>query len=162
MAEKTKNVAISVKRHKRPEAKIIQATGFRMRLDKGSGFVEIDVERRGRKGERVSFDPVILRSNLQGLKEYVASLPYDIDEQSIKEEVSVSDFDTYSNVIHICQVGGTAETIFSFFRFADWVEASRQESKSADREVFSDDGIVVISNPGLQKKLLLELISLLI
>jgi len=130
-------------------------------MDKASGIVEIDLEQRGRKGERVSLDPVILRTNLAGLKEYVAALQHEPDDLSLKEEIPVSDFDTYANVVHICQLLNTAETIFSLFRFADWVEAARQEGSSTVREVMSEDQLVVISSPGLQKKLLLELVSLL-
>jgi hypothetical protein len=162
MADKAKQVVgITITRETRQDVKLVQATGFKLRFDKTTGFFDIHLERRGLKGERVSFDPVLLQSNLAMMKQYIMGMPCEEDEASQKEEISVPDADSYANVIHLCQMGGRAETIFSLFRYADWVQAAQQDGKSKDREITSADQVVVVSSCGLQKKLMLELLTTL-
>ena len=161
MPEKAKQVAITINRVNRENAKIVQATGFKLRQDKSTGCIEISIERRGGRGERVSFEPMLIQQNFTMMKRYIAGMPCDEDDQSLKEEIAVSDIDTYSNIMHLCQMGNRAETIFGVFRFADWVAATKADSKSNDREIHSFDAVVVLSSSGLQKKLMLELLAII-
>ena len=163
MAEKVgaKQVGILMKRAGRPDGKLVQATGFRLRFDKSKGVVDVQLEQRGLKAERVSLDPLIIRTNLNMLKEYAAEVPCEADETALTDDiVALTDADTYSNVIHLCQMGGRAETIFGLFRLADFVDATRQKDVST-RVVESLDALVVISTSGFQKKFVLELLAVL-
>ncbi len=51
-----------------------------------------------------------------------------------------------------------AETIFGVFSAFDWIEATKQSGLVVAAQVDAIDNIVVISSPGFQKKLLMELI----
>jgi hypothetical protein len=164
MAEKVgaKQVEMTVTRVSRADSKLVQATGFKLRLDKSRGIVDVQLEQRGLKAERVSFDPLIIKSNLRAFKEYAAGLTCESDETAMKDEIGpLTEADTYSNVIHLCQTVGRAETVFGLFRWADWVEASRPQKGASTREVESWDALVIISTNGFQKKLVLELLSVL-
>jgi hypothetical protein len=129
-----------------------------LRLDRAAGLIEVCFEGNGTKPERVSVDPTLLRANLQALKQYVAGLQGDPDEESAREDIALAETLTFSNIIHFSQMSGRAETIFGLFSFSDWVDATR-ESNLKVPEVESIDQVVAISSTGLQKKLILELIQ---
>lgn len=162
MADKTTKttVAIAIKRERPTAPRILVVTGFKLRTDKVSGLVEILLEAAGQRGERVTFDPVVTRSNLTELKRYAASVAVPEDDGAQKEDVTVGEGGAFANMVHFSQMGGRAETIFGTFSLADWVEATRQ-SKSEVREIKSYDSVVAMSTAGFQKKLLLELVLVL-
>ena len=141
--------------------RVILATGFKLRQDRGANLIEVWLEGSGAKPERVSVDPTLLRANLQVLKQYVTGLAGDPDEGSVREDIALSETLTFSNIIHFSQMTGRAETIFGLFSFSDWVEAARESDSLKVPEVQSIDQVVAISSAGLQKKLILELIQLI-
>lgn len=160
MAEKTtkKTVAISIKRERVNVPKVIVATGFKLRPDKGTGLLDVYLEGGTQRGERICVDTVVLRSNLEGLKRYAASMAFEQDDAAQKEDVAVGEQPSYSNIVHFSQMGGRAETTFGVFSMSDWVEATRQSEGSKPPEIRSFDNVVAVSTAGLQKKLLLEMI----
>lgn len=163
MAEKTtkKTVAISINRERQGVPKIIVAAGFKLRPDKRTGLLDVYLEGSAQRAERISLDTSLLRSNLEGLKQYAASMAFEQDDAAQKEDVTVSEQPIYSNIVHFCQMGGRAETTFGVFSMSDWAEATRQSEGSKMPEIKSVDNLVAISTAGLQKKLLLEMILML-
>jgi len=139
--------------------KVVVATGFKLRFEKSTGLIDVLFECYGQKGERVSFDPVLLLGNVDGLKKYAASIAGEPDDESEREEVTVADFGSYANVAHFSQMGGRAETTFGVYCVNDWVEASRKSS-GGEAEIKSLDVLAAMSTVGLQKKLLMELVML--
>jgi len=163
MAEKStkKTVAIQIRRERQNIPKIVVTTGFKLRPDKGTGLLDVYLESTGQRGERISLDTVLLRSNLDGLKRYAASMTFEQDDAAQKEDVSVSEQPSFSNIVHFSQMGGRAETTFGVFSLSDWVEATRQSEGNKTPEIKSYDNVVAVSTAGLQKKLLLEMIVIL-
>jgi hypothetical protein len=151
-----KVVSITVRRERSFPPKIIVATGFKLRLDKSSGLIDVLIEVAGQKGERIIFDPIIIRSNLESLKQFIAGTNVNPDEAAQKEDVSVGEQPSYANIIHSSRMENRGETIFSVFSLHDWVEATRQTSGTA--EIKCVDNVVVISSAALQKKLILEIV----
>src|SRR4051794_13000036 len=102
MAEKTKKtVSISIKRERPASAKIVITTGFKLRVDKITGLLDVYLEANGgQRGERVCLDPNILASNSEVLKRYAASMPVDQDDAAQKEDVTVSEQAHFANVMH--------------------------------------------------------------
>jgi len=160
MAEKAekseKKVAISMERGQHGNAPVVIATGFKLRPEKATGLLDVLIECLGQKNARVCFDPVIVKQNLQTLKEYVARLGVEPDDLAIKEDVTPSDQVYFANVVHLSQMGGRSETAFAAFRLSEWVEATRKDGKSAT--VTSYDTLVMVSSAELQKKFVLELL----
>lgn len=159
MAEKPakRMVAIAIKRERLGVPKLMVATGFRLRTDKSTGLIEVLLEGSGQKGERVALDPVLMRTNLEALKQYAANVSVDQDDGALKEDVASGDLSSFANIVNFSQMGGRAETAFGVFSVADWVEATRQ-TQEKEPQIKSFDTFVVMSTAGLQKKLLLELI----
>ena len=138
---------------------------FKLRVDKLNGLIEVQLQANGAKGARVMLDPSFLRGSLSVLKEYVAGVPGDPDDQSQKDEIANTSEDIYfANIVHTSHVGVMSETIFGVFSLHDFVDASRaaQEKSLDSREVVSVDNLVAISAPGPQKKLILELLGVLL
>jgi hypothetical protein len=160
MADKAaqKVVSITVRRERPFPPKIIVATGFKLRHEKSSGLIDVLIEAGIQKGEQIIFDPIITRSNLESLKQFVAGKGIDPDDAAQKEDISVGEQSTYANIIHAGRMENRGETIFSVFSLHDWVEATRQPTSAA--EIKCVDTIVVISSASFQKKLILEIILL--
>ena len=160
MADKAaqKLVSITIRRERLLPPKMIVATGFKLRHEKSSGLIDVLIEAGIQKGERIIFDPIVTRSNLESLKQFVAVKGLDPDESSQKEDISVGEQSTYANIIHAGRMENRGETIFSVFSLHDWVEATRQPAGTA--EIKSVDNIVVMSSASFQKKLILEIILL--
>ncbi len=158
MADKTakKTVSIAIKRARPALPKILVVTGFRLRLDKQTGLIEVLLQSTGQRGERVSLDPVVMGSNLSILKQYAAGLGGDADDSAELDDVSVSESNTFANIIFFTHMGHRAETTFGAFSLHDWVEASRQP-KSEAPEVTSFDTLVAVSTAAFQKKFVSEL-----
>lgn len=150
-----KTVTITLKRIRTGIPKVVVASGFKLRPDKATGLIDVYFEITGLKVERVTLDPVLLRTNLNSFKQYSASLVAEQDDAAMREELPGADVTTAANVVHFSQMSGRAETIFGIFSFADWVEATRQ---SKPIELNSMDVLVVMSTVGVQKKFLLELV----
>jgi hypothetical protein len=163
MAEKAtkKTVAILIKRERQSVPRIIVTSGFKLRPDKGTGLLDVYLESSVQRGERISVDTVLLRTNLGGLKRYAASTTFDQEDAAQKEDVAVPEHSSFANIVHFSQMGGRAETVFGVFSLSDWVEATRQTEGSKTPEIKSFDSVVAISTAGLQKKLLLEMIVIL-
>lgn len=163
MAEQSrkKSDSILVKRVRAIPPKMVVATGFKLRVDKSSGLIEVLLEASGQKGERVVFDPILVQNNLENLKQFTAAVPIDPDDKAQKEEVSTTEQANFGNVIHLSRVGDRAETIFGNYSLSDWVSESQQATRSTG-EITSHDVVVAISTTALQKKLVLELILLII
>jgi hypothetical protein len=161
MADKPaqKLVSITVRRERPFPVKIIAATGFKLRLEKSTGLIEVLIETCTQKGERIIFDPIITRSNLEHLKQFVAGTRTEPDDAAQKEDVSVGEQSTFSNIIHLSRMENRGETIFSVFSPFDWVAATRQTTGVS--EISSIDNIVLMSSAAFQKKLLLEIILLI-
>ena len=162
MAEKPpkKTVALAIKRERINPPKIFVATGFKLRFDKASGLLDILLGTASQRGERITFDPVIMGSNLNNQKRYVAEVDSQEDNSTQKDDLSVGENASFANIIHFSRMADRAETIFGVFSISDWVEATRQEAP-ATPEIKSHDSLVVMSTTGFQKKLLLELVLLL-
>jgi hypothetical protein len=162
MAEKPskKLVSITIKRERPAPPRVIVATGFRLRSDKSTGLLEVILETAGKVGERVTFDPIVMRSNVDMLKRYVAETAASEDDAAQKEDLNAGETATFANMVHFTRMGGRAETIFGLFSLSDWVEATRH-GKSDGQEIKSYDNLVAVSTVGFQKKLLLELVLLL-
>src|ERR1700690_1087635 len=160
MADKAaqKVVSITIRRERPFPPKIIVAAGFKLRLDKSSWLIDVLIEVAGQKGERIIFDPIIIRSNLESLKQFVAGTNVDPDGAAQKEDVSVGEQSSYANIIHSSRMENRGETIFSVFSLHDWVEATRQTTGVA--EIKCVDSVVVISTAAFQKKLILEIVLL--
>jgi hypothetical protein len=158
MADKAaqKVVSITIKRERPFPPKMIAATGFKIRHDKSSGLIDVLIDAVGQKGERIIFDPIITRSNLESLKQFVAGSPVNPDDAVIKDEVAVTEQASFANIIHSSRMENRGETIFSTFSLYDWVEAGRQTAGVA--EIKCVDSVVVISSAAFQKKLILEII----
>ncbi len=155
-----KTVAITIKRERIGIPRSIVATGFRLRADKSTGLIDVLLEGSGQKGERVMFDPVLLRGNLDSLKRYAASSAIEQDDAAQKEDTLAVDQAVFANIVHFSQVGGRAETVFGMFSLSDWVEATRQTQEKTP-EIRSVDVVAVMSSPAFQKKLLLELVLMI-
>src|SRR5882724_7827591 len=127
MAEKEtkKTVAVSIRRERRSLPKIIVTTGFKLRVDKATGLVDVYLEAIGQKGDRVTLDPALIQSNLEMFKQYSARLAVDPDDSALKDDVTVSEQMYFSNVLHCSNSGVRAETIFGVFSAADLHEAKR-------------------------------------
>lgn len=160
MADKPaqKQVSISIHRQRPFPIRFIVATGFKLRLDKSTSLIDILIEVGQQKGERIIFDPLLMRSNLESLKQFAASTRTEPDDAAQREDVSVGEQSTYANIIHLSRMEHRSETIFSVFSQHDWVEATRQTAGAA--EINSIDYLSVISSAAFQKKLLLEIILL--
>jgi hypothetical protein len=141
--------------------KYIVANGFKLRIDKLTGLIEISLETNPQKGERLVFDPVITRANLDHIKKYVTAVPVDPEDGALRDEILVSEQTGYTNVIHMSRVGNSGETIFGVFSLSDWANQTRQSTRSATGEINSYDSIVLITTTPVQKKLLLELTLLI-
>lgn len=163
MTEKAtkKTVAISIKRQRPTLPRIIVATGFKLRFDKATGMLDVYLEASGQKGERVSLDPTMLRTNLDMLKRYAAGLAVEQDDAAQKDDIAVGEQIHFANIVHCSHVGDRSETIFGVFSMADWVEATRPADGSKSQEITSFDSLVAVSAPGVQKKLVLELVLLI-
>lgn len=161
MADKAaqKVVSIAIKRERPFPLKVIIATGFKLRSDKSSGLIDILLEVGGQKGERIIFDPIILRSNLNTLKQFAAASAIDPDDTAQKEDLLVGEQPSFSNIVHLSRMENRGETTFSTFSLHDWVEATRQTSGAA--EIKCIENTVVVSSAGFQKKFVLELIILI-
>jgi len=161
MAEKSekseKKVSITLVRERLNAAPIVIGTGFKLRPEKGTGLLDVFIEGLGQKSARVCFDPVIVRTNLDMLKRYAAGILTDPDDSAPKEDVPATEQVYFSNVIHLSQTGGRAETIFGVFRLAEWVEAT-QKTDGKPAQITTSDSFVVMSSPGWQKKFVLELL----
>ena len=74
MAEvsRKKNDSITIKRGRTCSPKIVVTTGFKLRVDKSSGLIEILLEASGQKGERVILDPVLIQNNFEHLKQFIS------------------------------------------------------------------------------------------
>jgi hypothetical protein len=162
MAEKPakKAVSVAIKRDRPTAPRVVVATGFRLKPEKETGLVDILLQVTGQRGERVSFDPLVIRTNLDMLKRYAVGLSVDADDNAQKDEVSAGELHTFANMVHFSHMGPRAETVFGVFSIADWVEATRQ-GKAEVPEIKSYDMLVTISTAAFQKKLLLELVLLL-
>jgi hypothetical protein len=161
MAEPTKKtVQIGIKRTRPFPPKIIVLTGFKLKLDKVAGLVDIFLELRGQqKGEKVTFDPVLTLTNMDHLKRFVTGVAINPDETVVREDIH-TDQSTYSNIVHLSRVGNTGETTFSVFSLSDWVNESRQATRTTG-EIISHDVVVVVSSAAAQKKLIIDLVLLL-
>ncbi|MBE7501534.1 MAG: hypothetical protein HS113_14775 [Verrucomicrobiales bacterium] len=161
MAERAakKTVAISVKRDRVWPTRTLFTTGFRLRSDRTTGLIEVFLEAIGHRTERVLFDPVLLRGNLDAFKRYAASLASEQDDTAIKDELLASEQATFSNIAHFSRMAERCETVFGLFSFSDWAAAAREATGRA--EIRSTDLVVLISSIGFQKKLLLELLVLI-
>ena len=161
MADKAaqKVVSITIKRERPFPPKIIVATGFKLRHEKSSGLIDVLIEAGIQKGERIIFDPIVTRSNLEWLKQFVAGKGVEPDDAAQKEDISVVEQSTYANIIHAGRMENRGETIFSVFSLHDWVEVTRQPTSGAT-EIKCADKIVVISSAAFQKKLILEIVLL--
>ena len=161
MSEKSgkKTVAMTITRERVGIPKVVVATGFKLRTEKSTGLLDVLLECYGQKGERVTFDPLLLQGNLDSLKRYAASLAAEPDDAAEREDVIVGEPGSFANVAHFSQMGGRAETVFGVFCVADWVEASRQPQGGVAK-IQSVDVVVAMSTTALQKKLLLELLLL--
>lgn len=155
-----RTIAITVRRKREGIPKVILTTGFKLRTDKTSGFIDVYLQGLGPLGERVVFDPGLVRQNVEGLKRYAASMNVSQDDAAQKDEVQVGHDVHYANVIHFAQLGERAEVTFGLFSLSDWAEASR-ETDATKREIHSVDNLVAISSSSVQKKLLLELLLIL-
>jgi hypothetical protein len=151
-----KVVSITIRRERLFLPKVIAATGFKIRHDKTSGLIDLLVEVAGQKGERIIFDPVITRSNLESLKQFVAGSPINPDDLAQKEEVLVGEEASFANIIQSSRMENRGETIFALFSLYDWVEAGRQTSGTA--EIKCIDKVVLMSSAAFQKKLILEIV----
>jgi hypothetical protein len=101
-----KVVSITIRRERPFPPEVIVAAGFKLRQDKSSGLIDVLIEVAGQKGERIIFDPVIIRSNLESLKQFVAGSAINPDESAQKEEVSVGERTSYANIIQAsCMIG---------------------------------------------------------
>ena len=161
MADKTgkKTVSMTVNRERVGLPKVVVATGFKLRAEKSTGLIEVLFECYGQKGERVSFDPIMLQGNQDALKKYAVGLAVEPEDTAEREDVPVADYGNYSNIAHFSQMGGRAETIFGVFCLNDWVDATRK-IQGGNAEIKSVDVIAAMSSIGLQKKLLLDLLIL--
>lgn len=161
MAEKPakKTVSIAIKRGRPVLPKVVVATGFRLRLDKQTGLIEILLKANPR-GERVTLDPIVVGSNLGIFKQYAAGLGIEPDDSAEMEDVTVGESNTFANIVFLTHMGHRAETTFGLFSLHDWVEAGRQP-KAASAEVASHDVLVAVSTTAFQKKLLSELMVLM-
>lgn len=155
-----KNVAITIGRERPFPPKIVVTTGFKLRIDKSSGLIDVLLEASGQKGERIILDPVVLLNNSEHLKRFAASVAIDPDETSQKEDVSVSEQINFSNIIHLSRIANRGETMFCVFSLADWVNESRQSTRK-NGEIKSYDVVVSVSTAALQKKMVLELVLLI-
>jgi hypothetical protein len=151
-----RTVAISVIRKRPFRVKAVLATAFSLRYDK-NGVLDLRFEALGASPERVLFDPVILEGNLDLLKAYITRMPGDQDDASLKEEIMAAP-GLISNILHFCHIGQRAEAIFGLVCLAEWLEAGR---KGAPTEIDSSDVLVVYSTKEMQKKMLLEIITVL-
>lgn len=161
MAEKTgkKIVAISIKRERIGLPKVVVATGFKLRIEKATGLIDILLDCYGQKGERVTMDPVLVNGSLDALKQYAAGLTAEPDDTAEREDVMVGEMGSFANVAHFSHMGGRAETVFGVFCVADWAEASRRP-QGGTPEILSVDVVVAMSTTAFQKKLLLDLVLL--
>jgi hypothetical protein len=156
-----KNVAITIVRERTFMPKTVVTTGFKLRIEKTSGLIEVLLETSGQsRGEKVALDPVILLNNSDNLKRFAASAGVDADDSVLREEILVSEQTSFSNIVHFSQMGLRGETIFGVFSLSDWVSESRQATRTTG-EVKSYDVVVSSSTAALQKKLVLELILLI-
>jgi hypothetical protein len=160
MAEKTgkKTVSITLKRTRPTLPKIIIASGFKLRRDKTTRLIDILLETTSQKGERISLDPSLLQTNIQIFKQYLVRVPTVEDDAAIKEDISVTEQGTFSNILHCGHMGASAETIFGVFSLSDWIDAA---NTPGSREVLCYDNVVVISRPEFQKKLIAELLTMI-
>lgn len=150
-----KVVSVTIRRERPFPPRIIVASGFKLRLDKTSGLIDVLIEIAGQKGERIIFDAVMMRSNLESLKQFVAGSPVNPDDAAQKEEVPVGEQASYANVIQASRMENRGETSFSTFSLYDWVEASRKTTGTA--EIKCVDNVVVMSSAAFQEKLILEI-----
>ncbi len=164
MPEKTtkqQTVAVTVARKRPFPVATIVATGFNLRVDKHLALVNIRFEFSGRPEECVSLDPTIIQENLSVFKTYVARASGDPDDSAMKEDIVVGP-GRLANMLHFCHIGPRAETIFGLVCLAEWLEAGRKDTSiSRTGVVDSTDVLVVYSTKELQKKLLLETITVL-
>ena len=161
MPEKeTKRVAITISRTRRGETNIIVATGFKLRVDKATGLLDVYLEAAAQKNQRVSLDTSLLQTNLSGLKQYVAGVAVNEDDAAVKEDIAISEIARFANMVHCSHMGPRAETIFGVFSIGEWVEATRSADEK-NRTVTSVDTLVAISTLALQKKLMLDLVTLI-
>jgi hypothetical protein len=160
MADSSKKGTISVTRVRNLQAQVIFVTGFRLRMDKVNGLIDIFLEASGRKGIRIVLDSIIIGTNLNIFKQFLAAVPGDADETVVREDVTVIEEIFYSNMLHFVRQGERGETIFSFLSLLDWASQSRTASRT-DGTVESADVVIVLSSAAFQKKLLIE-ISLLL
>jgi hypothetical protein len=156
-----KQAAVVFKRRRSETPSIIPVIGFKLRLDKATGFLDIFLQAHGQRNERVTVDPSLMRTNLAVLKGYVASLVFDQDDASLKEEIAVPEQGTFANLIHFAQMSGQAETVFAVFSISDWVTITNEPQPAKTEkplEIPSVERLVALSSPGLQKKLILEIL----
>jgi hypothetical protein len=171
MAEKPdktdKRVGIQLVRSPVMSAPVLVATGFRLRVDKSLGLIDVFVEGLGSKNARVCFDPIIVKDNLAILTQYVTKVGSEPDDSAKKEDVTVSDPIYFANIVHLSHMGGRSETAFAAFRMYDWVEAAKKpdakavETKTADGNkaaINTYDILLIESTAAWQKKFVLELI----
>lgn len=153
-----KTVSTAIRRERPFQPKTLVVTGFKLRIDKVSGVIDVLLEASGQKGERIIFDPVLLRTNLDTLKKFAASSKVDPDDSAQKEEVSVSETPSFANILHFSRMGDRGETTFAVFSLYDWVEATRPSTGEKATEIKSYDNVVAVSTAAIQKKLILEII----
>lgn len=153
-----KVVSITIRRERPFPPKVIVGAGFKLRHDKSSGLIDVLIEVAGQKGERIVFDPIIVRSNLESLKQFVAGSAVNPDDAAQKEEVSAGEQASYANIIQASRMENRGETTFSVFSLYDWVEAGRRTTGVA--EIKCADNVVVMSSAAFQKKFILEFVLL--
>jgi hypothetical protein len=152
-----KLVAISVTRTRPFPPKVVVASGFKLRHDKVNGLMDLLFELSDRSSERLTLDSVIIRTNLDMFKRYIAGMREDQDDAAEKDDIPSASSPSFANILHVSHIGPRAETIFGLISYADWADAARKTQSSAEAKIISTDSLVVFSSSAFQKKLLLEL-----
>jgi hypothetical protein len=136
---------------------MLLAKGFKLRPDPTTSLIDVYIQIDGSQVERVILDPVVMRHNLESLKQYAAALPMPQDDSAQKSDMPVAEAGAYTNIVHASRVGARAETIFGLFSLHDWANALREDG-AKESEVKSVDSVIVLSTTAFQKKLLQELL----
>src|SRR5438552_1471302 len=105
MSEKSSNQTVGdeITRERQLSTKVMVATGFKLRTDKVRGVLDVYLEAAGQKGQRIGLDPVLLQLNLNLLQSYAASLAFDQDDESEKEDIAAFDEASFANILHVSQ-----------------------------------------------------------
>src|SRR5581483_3412395 len=149
-----KSFSLNIDRERKFAPKVIVATGFKVRIDKTTGFLDYYLDSPVNRGERVLVDSSLLKSNLEMVTRYVSGLEVNPDDKSQKEDVVVGEQANISNIMHFSHMGDRAETIFGLYAISDWATAVRSGDSSSI--IKSNDVVIVLSTTAMQKKMVLE------